>query len=66
MYVLFITWLSARATEAYEQARAKVAEFINASEPREIIFTRNATEAINLVAYSWGLSNLNFGDEVCP
>ncbi|XP_078445353.1 chloroplastic NIFS-like cysteine desulfurase [Wolffia australiana] len=59
-----IHYLSARATEAYERARAKVATFVNASESREIIFTRNATEAINLVAYSWGLTNLKSGDEV--
>lgn len=56
--------LSAKATDAYEQARAKIAAFINAFEPREIVFTRNATEAINLVAYSWGLSNLSSGDEI--
>lgn len=41
-----------------------MAKFINASESREIVFTRNATEAINLVAYSWGLSHLKSGDEV--
>lgn len=45
-------------------ARKKVAAFINASDSREIVFTRNATEAINLVAYSWGLSNLKPEDEV--
>lgn len=56
---------SARATDEYEMARKKVAAFINASESSEIVFTRNATEAINLVAYSWGLSNLKAGDEVC-
>jgi cysteine desulfurase/selenocysteine lyase len=55
---------SAKATDEYESARRKVAAFINASDSREIIFTRNATEAINLVAYSWGLSNLKPGDEV--
>lgn len=55
---------SAKATEEYELARKKVAAFINASDSREIVFTRNATEAINLVAYSWGLSNLKSGDEV--
>lgn len=55
---------SAKATEEYELARQKVANFINAPESREIVFTRNATEAINLVAYSWGLSNLKKGDEV--
>ena len=56
---------SAKATDEYELARKKVAAFINASESREIVFTRNATEAINLVAYSWGVSNLKSGDEVC-
>ena len=56
--------LSARATEAYEGARDKVAAFINASSRDEIVFTRNASEAINLVAYAWGLSNLEKGDEV--
>ena len=56
--------LSARATEAYEGARDKVAAFINASSRDEIVFTRNASEAINLVAYAWGLSNLEKGDEI--
>ena len=46
---------SAKVTDEYELVRKKVAGFINASDSREIIFTRNATEAINLVAYSWGL-----------
>lgn len=59
-----IHYLSAKATDEYELARQKVANFINASQCREIVFTRNATEAINLVAYSWGLSNLKKGDEV--
>ncbi|MBX3049233.1 MAG: cysteine desulfurase [Anaerolineales bacterium] len=52
------------ATEAYEAARAKVAKFINASKPREIIFTRNATESVNLVAQTWGRANLKEGDLV--
>src|SRR3990172_2751387 len=56
--------LAEEATSAYEAARGKVARFINAAKPREIIFTRNATEAINLVAYSWGRSNLKQGDVV--
>jgi cysteine desulfurase/selenocysteine lyase len=56
--------LSARATEAYEGARDKVAGFINASSRDEIVFTRNASEAINLVAYAWGLSNLEKDDEI--
>ena len=55
---------SAKATEEYELARKKIASFINASDSSEIIFTRNATEAINLVAYSWGLQNLKPEDEV--
>ncbi|KAJ0020492.1 hypothetical protein Pint_31520 [Pistacia integerrima] len=59
-----IHYLSAKATEEYELARKKVAAFINASDSIEIVFTRNATEAINLVAYSWGLSNLKSGDEI--
>jgi cysteine desulfurase / selenocysteine lyase len=56
--------LSGLATDAYEAARQKVARFVNAADEREIIYTRNATEAINLVAYSWGLGNLQTGDEV--
>ena len=56
--------LSVEATELYEQARAKVARFIGASDPREIIFTRNTTEAINLVAHSWARKFLKAGDEV--
>ncbi|CAH1440352.1 unnamed protein product [Lactuca virosa] len=59
-----IHFLSARATDEYEMARKKVAAFINASESSEIVFTRNATEAINLVAYSWGISNLKPKDEI--
>ena len=56
--------LSERSTEAYEGARQKIASFINAPAPRELIFTRSATEGINLVAYAWGLSNLGPGDVV--
>ena len=52
------------ATAAYEAARAKVARFINAPSSREIVFTRNATEAINLVAYSWGRRNIGRGDQI--
>ena len=55
---------SAKATDEYESARRKVASFVNASDSREIVFTKNASEAINLVAYSWGLSNLKPEDEV--
>ena len=50
------------ATDAYELTREKVCKFINASSTEEIIFTRNATEAINLVAYSWGRKNIKKGD----
>ncbi|CAN1145269.1 Cysteine desulfurase 1, chloroplastic [Linum perenne] len=57
-------YLSAKATDQYELARKKVADFINADESEEIVFTKNATEAINLVAYTWGISNLKPGDEV--
>ncbi|MGB7087836.1 MAG: SufS family cysteine desulfurase [Phormidesmis sp.] len=56
--------LSGRATDAYEGARDKVAAFVNAASRDEIVFTRNASEAINLVAYAWGLSNLERGDEI--
>jgi cysteine desulfurase / selenocysteine lyase len=56
--------LSERATAEFEQARQRVAEFVNAPSPREIIFTRQATEALNLVAYAWGLNNLGPGDVV--
>jgi cysteine desulfurase / selenocysteine lyase len=56
--------LSGRATDAYEGARDKVAQLINAASREEIIYTRNASEAINLVAYSWGLANLEPGDEI--
>ena len=52
------------ATQQMEEARAKVQRFIGASSPREIIFTRNATEAVNLVAHSWGRTNLGAGDAV--
>jgi cysteine desulfurase/selenocysteine lyase len=56
--------LAERATAGYEEARQKVAAFINAPSPREIVFTRSATEGINLVAYAWGLDNLGPGDIV--
>jgi cysteine desulfurase/selenocysteine lyase len=56
--------LSERATDAYEGAREKVRAFVNAPSAREVVFLRNATEAINLVAYSWGLNNLGPGDVV--
>uniref|UniRef100_UPI0037C90C44 SufS family cysteine desulfurase n=1 Tax=Phormidesmis priestleyi TaxID=268141 RepID=UPI0037C90C44 len=55
--------LSSRATDGYEGARDKVAAFVNAASRQEIVYTRNASEAINLVAYSWG-STLKSGDEI--
>lgn len=57
--------LSERATNAYEDARSTVAKFLNANNPNEIVFTRNTTESLNLVAYSWGLSHVKAGDEIC-
>jgi len=56
--------LSQNATRAYEGARSKIAAFLNAAEPAEIIFTRNATEGINLVAQTFGRSKVGAGDEV--
>jgi len=56
--------LAERATDGYEAARRTVAAFINAPSEREVIFTRSSTEAINLVAYAWGLQNLGPGDTV--
>ncbi|MDA9431201.1 cysteine desulfurase [Bradyrhizobium sp. CCBAU 51627] len=57
-------YLANAATEAYEGGRTKVAQFINAPRTEEVIFTRNATEAINLVASSWGGPNIAEGDEI--
>src|SRR3954454_9840190 len=57
-------YLANAATEAYEDAREKVAKFLNAARPEEIVFTRNATEAINLVAYSFGREHIKPGDEI--
>ena len=56
--------LSMRSTEAYEGARTRVAKFINAADPAELIFTRGTTESINLVAASWGGANLKKGDVI--
>jgi len=56
--------LSARATEAFEAARGTTARFIGSADPDEIVFTRNATEAINLVAFTWALDRLRPGDEI--
>jgi cysteine desulfurase/selenocysteine lyase len=56
--------LSLEATELHEKARENIARFVNARDSAEIVFVRGTTEAINLVAYSWGLGNLGRGDEV--
>jgi cysteine desulfurase/selenocysteine lyase len=56
--------LSEEATLAYERSRGKVAHLIGAASPREVIFTRNATEAVNLVAYAWGSANVREGDRI--
>jgi len=56
--------LAAEATDAFEDARRKVAEFVNAPSADEIVFTKNATEGLNLVVYSWGRANLREGDVV--
>jgi len=56
--------LAEEATLAHEEAREKIAKFINARHTEEIVFTRNATEAINLVAYSWGRANITKGDKI--
>jgi len=56
--------IAEESTAAYEAARAKVARFVGAAVPREIVFVRNATEAINVVAYSWARANLREGDPI--
>ena len=56
--------LSVKATDIYESARKRTAQFIKAGRPEEIIFTKNATEALNLVAYSYGLQHVEAGDEI--
>lgn len=56
--------LSVKATDIYESARRRTADFIKAKRPEEIIFTKNATEALNLIAYSYGLANVSAGDEI--
>src|SRR5262249_39811214 len=56
--------LSAEATAAYEGARATVADHLGAADRREVIFVRNATEAINLVARTWGDANIGAGDRI--
>ncbi len=56
--------LSVKATQAYEDARESVRKFIGAKSTKEIIFTRNATESLNLIAFSWGQANITQGDEI--
>ena len=56
--------ISEESTAAYEQVRSVVANFIGAKEPESIIFTRNTTESINLIAYAWGRANIQAGDEI--
>ena len=56
--------LSVRATDDYENARETVAAFINAKKASEIIFTRNTSESLNLIAYTWGMENIKEGDEI--
>jgi cysteine desulfurase/selenocysteine lyase len=56
--------LAARATDLYEGTRARLAEFIGATLPEEIVFTRNTTESINLVAFTWGAQHIGKGDEI--
>ncbi len=56
--------LSEEATEKYEEARKTIANFVNGGSSRQIVFVRNATEAINLVAFSWGRANIKKGDEI--
>ncbi len=56
--------LSVRATQAYEDARHTIAEFLGARKDSEIVFTRNATESLNLVAYTWAMDNIQAGDEI--
>ncbi len=56
--------LSRRATDAYEAARARVAGWIGAASPNEVVWTRGTTEALNLVAYGWGLDHVGEGDEI--
>ena len=59
-----VHYLSGKATDLFEGARARIATFIGAADPKEIIFTRNATEGVNLVAQTWGRANVKAGDEV--
>ena len=56
--------LSVKATDEYEKSRSKVREFINAGRDEEIIYTRNASESLNIIAHSWGSKNINKGDDI--
>ena len=56
--------LSNRATDAYDGARAKVAALFGIADPAELVWTRGTTEALNLIAYTWGMANLRAGDEI--
>jgi len=56
--------LSIKATDEFEKSRTKIQKFINAKSSNEIIFTRNASESLNLIAYSWGKDNIRSGDEI--
>ncbi|MBA4715483.1 MAG: cysteine desulfurase [Chloroflexi bacterium] len=56
--------LSIKATDEFEKSRIKIQKFINAKSSNEIIFTRNASESLNLIAYSWGKANISSGDEI--
>ena len=56
--------LSIKATDEFEKSRTKIQKFINAKSSNEIIFTRNASESLNLIAYSWGKNNISSGDEI--
>ena len=59
-----VYYLSQKATDLYEKSRKKVADFIGASCPKVVIFTKNTTESINLVTNSWGRQNIHEGDEI--
>jgi cysteine desulfurase/selenocysteine lyase len=59
-----IYYMAEKSTQAYEEARAKVARFINAPRSEEVVFTRGTTESINLVMYAWGRANVRAGDEI--
>src|SRR4029453_19208028 len=56
--------LAEEATERYERTRGRVARFIGARDPRSIVFTRNTTESVNLVAHAWGRRHVSQGDEI--